>query len=189
MSINKKRVWYEIVDFLKSVIISLIIVFLMTQFVIKPIRVDGSSMYPTLKDRQVGFSNIIALRFQEIERFDVVIVFVPQTNEHLVKRVIGLPNDTIKFVDDVLYVNGYPVEQPFLDPEYMNLKIKEYSLPNFTQDFGPVSLGENEYFLMGDNRPSSSDSRRFGPFRLSQIVSKDAYIIYPFNEMHLVINP
>ena len=77
----------EVWDFIKSITISIVIVFLLTTFIVKPIRVDGSSMYPTLKDKQIGFSNIISLKVGGANRFDVVIVYVPQQDEYLVKRV------------------------------------------------------------------------------------------------------
>ncbi|MBV1710213.1 MAG: signal peptidase I [Erysipelothrix sp.] len=176
----------EIWDFIKSITISIIIVFLLTTFIVKPIRVDGSSMYPTLKDKQVGFSNIISLKVGGANRFDVVIVYVPQQDEYLVKRVIGLPGETISYRKDQLFIDGYPMEEDFLNDEYV-AEVKSKIKGNFTTDFAEFTLAEDEYFLMGDNRPFSSDSRRFGPFKLENIISKDAYIIFPLNEIHFII--
>lgn len=78
-----------------------------------PIVVNGSSMYPTLQDKSYGFSNIFSRRVSGIERFDIVVVYLESRDENLVKRVIGLPNETITFTNDTLYVNGTPIDQPF----------------------------------------------------------------------------
>jgi signal peptidase I len=176
----------EIWDFIKSITISIIIVFLLTTFIVKPIRVDGSSMYPTLQDKQIGFSNIISLKVGGANRFDVVIVYVPQQDEYLVKRVIGLPGETVSYRKDQLYINGFPMEETFFDQDYV-AEVKSKIKGNFTTDFADFVLAEDEYFLMGDNRPFSSDSRRFGPFKLKHLISKDAYIIFPLDQIHFII--
>lgn len=176
-----KEVW----DLAKSAIFSIIVVLLVTQFVLKPIRVDGSSMYPTLENNQVGFSNIMALNFGKLERFDIVIVYVNGQDEYFVKRVIALPNETIEFRNDVLYINGQIVIEPFLNKEYIQ-SIKSNTPAAFTNNFGPITLADDEVFLLGDNRPYSSDSRRYGPFKISDLVSKDAYILFPIHQMRFL---
>jgi signal peptidase I len=143
-------------------------------------------MYPTLKDKQIGFSNIISLKIAGANRFDVVIVYVPQQDEYLVKRVIGLPGETISYRKDQLFINGFPMDEEFLDKEYV-AEVKSKIKGNFTSDFAEFTLADDEYFLMGDNRPFSSDSRRFGPFKLKNIISKDAYIIFPLDQIHFII--
>lgn len=167
-------------EFAKSVITSLIFVLILTNFVVKPIKVNGHSMYPTLKDESIGFSNILSYKLFGVNRYDVVIVYAESLNEYLVKRVIALPNETIEVIENQVYINGEVIEQNFFDQSY----IRESSYVPFTNSFGPVTVGEDEVFLMGDNRPESSDSRDFGAFKLSGIIAKDAYIFYPFNEIN-----
>ena len=167
----------EILDFLKMLLISAVAVFLCTQFLIRPVRVEGDSMYPTLHDGSVGFSNILTLRLQGLQRFDIAIVYIEERDEYLVKRVIGLPGETVEVREDQLLINGEVVEEPFLDSEYRANQSREGS---FTADFGPVTLGMDEVFLMGDNRPYSSDSRRYGAFKLDQIKAKDVVVLFPF---------
>lgn len=167
-------------EFAKSVITSLIFVLVLTNFVVKPIKVNGHSMYPTLKDQSLGFSNILTYQLFGVNRFDVVIVYVESLDEYLVKRVIALPNETIEVIDNQVYINGEVIEQNFFDQSY----VSESGFNPFTNSFGPVTVGEDEVFLMGDNRPKSSDSRDFGAFKLSDIIAKDAYIFYPFNEIN-----
>ena len=166
------------IEFAKSVFTSLIFVLILTNFVVKPIKVNGDSMYPTLKDQSLGFSNILTYELFGVNRYDIVIVYVESMNEYLVKRVIGLPNETIEVKDDLVYINGELINQDFLDENYVS------QFPIFTNGFEIVTIGEDEVFLMGDNRPYSSDSRVFGTFKLEDIIAKDAYIFYPFVEIN-----
>jgi len=170
-----------ILEFLKSLITSLILVLLVTNFILKPIKVNGSSMFPSLHDQALGFSNILAYQLFGLNRFDVVIVYVESMDEYLVKRVIALPNETIEFKNDNLYIDGVEVQERFINSSYQQ-QIKTPTR-NFTLDFGPVILADDEVFLMGDNRPFSSDSRIFGPFKLDAILSKDIYIFFPLNQV------
>ncbi len=165
-------------EFFKSVITSLVFVLVLTNFVVKPIKVNGSSMYPTLKDQSLGFANILSYQLFGVDRFDVVIVYVEALDEYLVKRVIALPNEVVEMKDDRLYVDGVLIDQSFLNPDYL----KEFN--QFTTSFGPLQIGENEVFLLGDNRPYSSDSRVFGAFDLEDVIAKDTYIFYPLNEIN-----
>lgn len=180
-----KRIWKEVIENAKIFIYCFIFIYLLTSFVIKPIRVDGRSMYPTLSDGDVGITNVFAAKFLSVSRYDVVIVHNEQRDENWVKRIIALPHETIEGKDDVIYINGSPIDQPFLDTPYVN-DIKKTGL--FTTDFGPYTMGEDEYFLMGDNRILSEDSRAHGPFIGDDIVGKDALIIYPFKHWNYVHN-
>lgn len=174
---KKNKIVAELVDFVKMLAISLVVVYLCTQFFIRPVRVEGDSMYPSLHNNSVGFTNVLTYRLQGLDRFDVAIVYIPEKKEHLVKRVIGMPNETVQFIDDQLYINGQMVEEQFFDSQY---KASQSKSGLFTQDFGPITLKENEYFLMGDNRPYSSDSRYYGPFDEKQIKGKDVVVLFPF---------
>lgn len=180
-----QRILKELFDLAKIFVICFVIVFIITHYVAKPIRVEGSSMYPTLKDGQVGITNVFAVKFQSVSRFDVVIVYNEEREEYWVKRVIGLPGDTVESKDDLLKINGEVVNQYFLNQTYVKDIKKE---GNFTSDFGPVTLGEDEYWLMGDNRIRSEDSRVHGPFKQSELVGKDVLVFFPFNEFQYVHN-
>lgn len=183
----KKSGWkYELFDLARTFIICFIAVFLITTFLVKPVRVDGKSMYPTLHDEDIGIMNIISRKISGVNRFDVVIVYNENLHEDWVKRVIGLPGDSIYAKDDVVYVNGKAIEEPYLDNDHANA-IRARG-DHFTNDFEEVILGEDEYFLMGDNRINSSDSRVVGPFKGEDIVGKDVYVLYPFNNMQIVGN-
>ena len=178
-----KRILLELFDLLKVFVICYIVVIVLTNYVVKPIRVEGSSMYPTLKDGEFGLTNVFSVKFQSVNRYDVVIIYNEERGEYWVKRVIGLPGDTVESKKDILYINDKPVEQQFLDQSYVQSMQKE---GQFTSDFEKVTLQEGEYWLMGDNRPRSEDSRIHGPFKDSELVGKDVMILYPLDEMKYV---
>ena len=130
--------------------------------------------------------NVFSAKFTDIDRFDVVVAYNEESGENWVKRVIGLPGDTVYAKDDVVYVNGLPIEEPYLDTDYVN-QIRERG-DYFTQDFDKITLGEDEYFLMGDNRVVSYDSRRVGPFKRDDIKGKGIFILYPFDKIKMIGN-
>lgn len=172
-----------LIDFLaliRDICVCFLIAYCIANFLINPIRVDGSSMYPTIEHGDVGFSNIIGYKLFDVERFDIVVVFEDSLDEYVIKRVIGLPNETVQYIDNQLYINGQSMSEEFLDEAYCS-EMSMLMNDNFTEDFGPVTLKENEYFIMGDNRPKSSDSRSFGAITKEQIKSKNTFILYPFS--------
>ncbi len=178
---KKKESWFnELMSFLGMLAISFIAVYLFTHWIAKPVRVEGNSMYPTLHDDDVAFASLLNLELDEIQRFDIVVVYLPEQDKYVVKRVIGLPNETIAINNDQLIVNGKIIQQDFLDPDY----VKSQSINGiFTFDIDPITLGPDEFYLLGDNRPNSQDSRYYGPFHHSQIVSRHLLIIYPFSRI------
>lgn len=186
-SFKKPSGWKgEIFDFVKTLIICAVSVYAITTWVVKPVQVDGRSMSPTLEDKQVGLMNVIAFKMMGVKRFDVVIAHSRTYNEEWVKRVIGMPGDSVYAKDDVVYVNDQPIKETYLDTNYVQSIRRKGQY--FTENFTKVYLKENEYFLMGDNRVVSLDSRRVGPFLSSDIKGKDVYVMYPFNEMRIVRN-
>ena len=174
---NKKR--SELLELVQTALFSFVFVFLLTTFIIKPVRVYGSSMYPTLHDGDTGFSYIISMTIGGIERFDIVVAKMPDSSEYLVKRVIGLPNEKICYQEDHLYIDYQLINEDFFDIDYINDYDKRKL---FTSNIGCIVLKEDEYFLLGDNRPYSTDSRYYGTFNKDQIVSKGVFVVWPFDE-------
>ena len=152
------------------------LVLIMINFVIRPIQVRGSSMYPTLQNGSLGVSNLLGYNLDGIKRFDIVIVYLEDKKEYLVKRVVGLPNETVAYIGGKLYINGEMMEEDFLDQNY-----RDSYEGSFMEDVAPVTLGSDEYFCLGDNRPHSTDSRYYGPFAGDKILSKGVFIFYPFS--------
>ena len=150
-------------EFLPYFIIILVVV-LIKLFVVSPIRVNGASMNPTLNDKDIMLLDEISYRFFDVERFDIVVV--KEEDEYLIKRVIGLPGEVVEYKNDKLYIDGKYVKEDF--------KHKE------TFDFS-TTLGKDEYFIMGDNRTNSTDSRVFGPISRDKIMGKTSLTILPIS--------
>ncbi len=150
-------------EFLPYFMIILVVVLIKT-FVVSPIRVNGASMDPTLNDKDIMLLDEISYRFSDIERFDIVVV--KEEDEYLIKRVIGLPGETVEYKNDKLYIDGKYVKEDF--------KHKE------TFDFS-TTLDKDEYFIMGDNRTNSTDSRVFGPISRDKIMGKTSLTILPIS--------
>jgi len=175
--------WDDIFDIIKTVVLTYLACLICFTFFFKPVLVDGSSMYPTIMDKSIGFSSVITKKISGIKRFDVVTIQTDEEDKKLIKRVIGLPNETIKYIDEVLYVNDVEIDTSFLDKQYMREMIEEKGY--FTKD-GIWVLGEDEYFCMGDNRCYSADSRTYGAFSSEQILSVGLLVLYPFSNIGIV---
>ncbi len=185
---DKYDILYSILDFLRMILVAFIILMLVFTFVLRKNTVVGSSMYPTLEDGEHVIVNVAASYLTDIERFDVVVVHSPDNKDLWVKRVIGLPGETISYQDGILYVDNKEIEEPFLDKNYAEQVVKQQQLKTFTQDMAPVTLKDNEYFLIGDNRNNSMDSRSVGPFTRDKIIAKGMLIYSPIDKVRYVSN-
>lgn len=142
-------------------------VILLRTYIITPVRVDGTSMNDTLKDGNIMILNKINYRFNDIKRFDIIVI--KYKTEKFIKRVIGFPGETLKIVDNELYINNLKVDEPFLTEE--------------TEDyFYEGSIPKDCYFVMGDNRDDSLDSRYFGCFMKKDILGKASLVLFPFSD-------
>ena len=147
-------------------VIVIIVVLLVKQFIITPIRVNQNSMNNTLFDKDIMILNKISYRFVDIKRFEIVVI--KKNNEYLIKRVIGLPGEKIEYKDNKLYVNDKIVEENF-----NHKNTEDYKLEN--------TIPDNYYFVVGDNRPDSLDSRYFGLVKKDEILGKTNLVLFPFN--------
>ena len=157
-------------ELLQTVLMAIALTFFLLKFVMMPCVVEGSSMEPILKNKDFGYSFILTKNIS-INRFDIVVINVgDKENEKLiVKRVIGLPGETVSYVDNQLYINGELVNETFLNEEVK------------TNDF-TITLSADEYCCLGDNRSVSRDSRYYGAFKNDEIVSSHLFILYPLTE-------
>lgn len=162
-----KKVFVFIKEILSTLLIAFAIAFVITRFILYPCVVDGTSMEPTLKDKDYGYSLILKKKIG-IKRFDICVIDVNDNDKLIVKRVIGMPFDTIEYKNNQLFINGEYYEENYLG--------------DVTTDDFSYSLGDNEYFCLGDNRNVSKDSRYYGPFKKEDFLSTGMFIVYPFED-------
>lgn len=191
---DERTLLEDILDFVKVFVISAIVILLFVNFVAHPVRVDGKSMYPTLKDGEFGFTNVGGVLLNGVERGDIVVVTMEEDGQktHWVKRVVGLPGDTVSCVNDVVYINGKVLDETkYIDPDYRQSLVDKFGyfnkVPNADNtdvvDFEEVKLKDDEYYVMGDNRPYSKDSRYVGPVKKSQIFAKKMLVLLPISDI------
>ncbi len=146
----------------------IILIIIVRIYIITPVRVDGASMNQTLNDGDI----LLLYKMAKIDRFDVVVLDEEYDNEIIVKRIIGLPGETIEIKDNKIYIDN--VEMP-----------DEYAYGD-TSDYEKTTLGEDEYFILGDNRLISKDSRYFGPIKKSEIMGEAVFRLWPFSDFGLI---
>lgn len=191
---DERTLLEDILGFIKVFVVSAIVILLFVNFVAHPVRVDGRSMYPTLKDGEFGFTNVGGVLLNGVERGDIVVVTMEEEGQktHWVKRVIGLPGETVSCVNDVVYINGKVLDETkYIDPDYRQSLVDKFGYFNKVPDadntnvvdFEEVKLKDDEYFVMGDNRPFSKDSRYVGPVKKSQIFAKKMLVLLPISDI------
>ena len=191
---DERTLLEDILGFIKVFVVSAIVILLFVNFVAHPVRVDGRSMYPTLKDGEFGFTNVGGVLLNGVKRGDIVVVTMEEKGQktHWVKRVIGMPGDTISCVNDIVFINGKVLDETqYIDPDYRQSCVDQFGyfnkVPNAdnsdVQDFEEVKLGDDEYYVMGDNRPYSKDSRYVGPVKKSQLFAKNMLVLLPVSDI------
>lgn len=161
------KFWKEAKDY----IIIIVVVVIIRTFLVTPAIVDGASMDYTLEDGQLVIVNKIVYKTSDVDRFDIVVLNNEQDGDKIIKRVIGLPNETIEYNNNNLYVNGKLVEQHYVVQD--------------TEDF-TIKTGDGEYFVLGDNRIVSKDSRMLGNFKEDDIVGRVNFRLLPFKEFGFI---
>lgn len=172
-SISKKESW---IDILKFVLITAAIVLPIRLFIAQPFLVSGPSMQPLFNDRDYLIVDEISYRFEEPKRGEVIVFKFPEENKYLIKRIVGLPGETITLSGKEITITN--TENPSglkLDESYITDKTDE---PSKT-----ITLDKNHYYVLGDNRPVSYDSRYWGPLEAKNIVGRPLIRLYPFNKM------
>lgn len=144
-------------------IVIIIGVLLLRTFIATPIKVNGTSMYNTLKGNEI----CILYKLGKLNRFDIIVT--DYQNEKLIKRIIAMPGETIAVEDGYIYIN--------------DKKIKDEYGYGTTDDFEKITLKDDEYFVMGDNRKISKDSRTIGPVKKEDISGTTNLVIFPFNKI------
>jgi len=161
---------------LRDLIISLAISAFIIIFLYQPVKVEGTSMMPSLDDQERIFVNKFVYRLEAIQRGDIVVFRYPRDpSKSYIKRVIGLAGDHIRIVAGQVYVNGVLLEEDYVPSEYAD--VRSY------QEGRDVVVPSNSYFVLGDHRTMSNDSRDFGPVNQSYIYGKAVFGYWPVDKL------
>lgn len=153
-------------------------------FIIQPNQIKGVSMEPTFYNGNYILTSKVTYKIRKPILGDVVVFHSPRNPDiEYIKRVIGLPGDTVLIQDQEVYVNGDKLDEPYISAKTTILSL------GFAQEGVSFTVPEDHLFVMGDNRPRSSDSREFGPIEMSSIVGQVVYRYFPLNLMGTVKNP
>lgn len=186
LTLDKKPKWQAISEFfwemVRVAIISLVIILPVRYFLIQPFYVKGASMEPNFYDHEYLIIDEISYRFNEPKRGDIVVFKYPKDpKQYFIKRVIGLPGEKVRIENSAIFVNGTRLNEAYL-PDTI-----ETVLP--LRGYGDVTLAGDEYFLLGDNRSQSLDSRIFGPVKREFIIGRTWIRGWPFNRVTIFNNP
>ncbi|WP_017753706.1 signal peptidase I [Calidifontibacillus oryziterrae] len=181
MSQSKHEIW----EWIKALVIAVLLAGGIRYFLFAPIVVDGLSMMPTLHDHYRMIVNKISYNIGKPERFDIV-VFEATEDKDYIKRVIGLPGEHVAYKDDVLYINGEPFEEPYLDEykqEASGVLTYDFTLEEVT---GLDRIPEGHIFVLGDNRRFSKDSRIIGTVSMDKVLGKTNIVYWPLSDFQII---
>lgn len=182
----ERPLWQKISEFIwemiRVAVISLAIIIPIRYFLIQPFYVKGASMEPNFYDHEYLIIDEISYRFNQPQRGDIVVFKYPKDpKQFFIKRVIGLPNERIKIENNKIHIDGTILNEAYLDSDIETVLA--------LRGYGDVILGPNEYFLLGDNRSQSLDSRSFGPVKREYIIGRTWLRGWPFNRVTFFSTP
>ncbi|MGC9072538.1 MAG: signal peptidase I [Caldisericum sp.] len=164
----------ELRSWIILILIAFLISFLLRTYVIQPFRVQMTSMVATLEPGDLVLVEKVTYRFSKPHRGDVVVFIPPNSpNDRYIKRVIGLPGETISIKNGTVYIDHKPLHEPYLNSPM--------------RDMEPVKVPSDSVFVMGDNRSVSLDSRYFGPIKISSIIGRAILVYWPINHFQFLL--
>lgn len=170
---DNHSVFIDIRRWIRDVVVAVLVAFIIVVFFYQPVKVEGTSMLPELVDQERLFVNKFVYRVEEIQRHDIVVFrYPPDPERSYIKRVIGIPGDVVEIRNGVLFLNGNRLDESYVPPEYFD-----------AASFGPVEVGPESYFVMGDHRSQSNDSRMWGLVPKSNIYGKAVFRYWPVSRM------
>lgn len=176
-----RKIYYVLFDLIQTLVIAGAIFVVIYAFLFRPYQVNGLSMYPTFENGEYVLTNLIVKRFGEFKKGDVIVFKSPvEKNKDFIKRVIATEGDTISVSDGNFYLNGNLLEEEYLPSNYVT------SGGSFLSEGTQVKVPEGNYFVSGDNRSNSSDSREWGFVTREEIIGKSFFVYWPFNRFRVV---
>lgn len=175
---KRNSILRDLIGMLRTAFLLILLALLILHYVGQRVRVEGESMTYTLRDGDQLIMDKLSYRFSNPERFDIIVFTIGEDDKHYIKRIIALPGETLYIEDSTIYVNGFRLEDPYKkEPYYLAYNASE-----------PIVLGADEYFVMGDNRNGSEDSRRniIGIVKREQIDGRAVFRIWPLSDCGLL---
>ena len=176
--VKPRRIPHLLLVWVRDLALSILIAIVVILFLYQPVKVEGTSMMPALVDQERIFINKFIYRFGfgEIHRGDMVVFWFPgDPTKSYIKRVIGLPGDVVEIEDGVVYVNGKRLDEDYVPDAYRD-----------RQSRPPLQVPPDQYYVMGDHRSSSNDSRAWGPVQRRYIYGKAVFVYWPLEKMGLL---
>jgi signal peptidase I len=164
--------WLDLRAWVRDVIISVVIAAIVIVFLYQPVKVEGTSMMPWLTDQERIFVNKFVYRFGEIRRGDIVVFWFPlDPSKSYIKRVVGLPGDVVEINRGAVIVNGQSVHEPYVPEQYRD-----------HMTYPPVKVEPDRYYVLGDHRNASNDSRTWGTVERRRIYGKAVFVYWPLDK-------
>jgi len=166
--------WAEIKSISRDIIFAAVMAVLIVVFVVQPVKVEGTSMQPRLENEERIFVNKFIYSFEPIERGDIVVFWFPDDpDKSFIKRVIGLPGEKVRVERDQVFINGRPIDEPYLAPERND----------GGRNVSETMVKDHYYYVMGDNRDASNDSRAWGLVPKKYIYGKAMFRYWPLSRI------
>ena len=170
------RLAFELKSWFRDILFAFAIAIFIVIFIVQPVKVEGTSMQPQLVDQERIFVNRFIYRFKDVRRGDIVVFWFPKDrSKSFIKRVVGVPGDHVEILHGVVYVNGRRISEPYLKPEFQDYR-----------SFEKAVVPNGQYFVLGDHRNSSNDSRSWGFVAQQLIYGKAIFCYWPFSRVGLV---
>ncbi|OGG03767.1 signal peptidase I [Candidatus Gottesmanbacteria bacterium RBG_16_52_11] len=172
-------------DFLQGIVVILAIMVMVYLFLMSPQEINGQSMDPTFHNGEYILTNKVEYKVSDPQRGDIVIFKSPRNKDiDYIKRIIALPGETLRLQDGVFFINNLPLDES----KYLSADVVTYG-GSYLREMAEVTVPGGEYFVVGDNRQHSSDSREFGPIPKEDFIGKAFFRYWPFARSGLIINP
>jgi signal peptidase I len=168
--------WLDLRAWVRDVVISVVIAAIVIVFLYQPVKVEGTSMMPWLTDQERIFVNKFVYRLGDIQRGDIVVFWFPlDPSKSYIKRVIGLPGDSVEIDRGVVIVNGQPIAEPYVPEQY-----RDYT------SYPPKPVEPDHYYVLGDHRNASNDSRQWGTVERRRIYGKAVFVYWPLEKFGVI---
>lgn len=180
-----RKIYTFLLDAVQTLLVAAAVFLVIYMFLFRPFEVNGESMFPNFHDKEYVLTNLIALRFGNPKLGDVVVFKAPPDPEKdYIKRIIGIAGDSVMIKDGNVYLNNQLLDES----SYLKPDVKTYA-GAFLKDNAAVTVPSGQYFVMGDNRNYSSDSREWGFVKQNELIGESFFVYWPLSDLKFVSNP